>query len=567
VTRRWLPGLALVAVIGWFLYLPLHDILTFPRRISVLSNLETDAAAYDAFARDFAQTWQIPSLPSKHPPGWMVVLAGVYATVGHSYVAGKLVSWVAMIVTVAAAAWIANRVFGRTAAAIAALLCASSPGLRGYVGTLQYEVLTGALFAVFLMLVIRVTEVATRREAIIRAVIAGSVGAALVLTRETFVLVVPIAAWWMWRRTRPSLGPDALRAAIVIVSVAAAPAMVWSAAQTLHYQRLILISEKGPKEFELGNNPLANGTYNEPLVGMGEPAGVAFIRAYPADALRLAGRKVLYMFGVLRDGWNVPHPLAVWVWRATTGMVPFTAIQPLVAGGWLLILCIAAMFLLGRSGIQQWWVLLATGAAILLVHVITIGSYRFAIPLLPLLYVLASGPLAGVAQRTWAALRTPSVAIAAAILLSIAVAAQFQQWPLSVTYAAANLEGINAANQLDEVSRQNARVADAERGERPFALLPDIYLPRGTVRVSARLRVINEESSDSVPVARMVLLPLDGRNPCAADVFAAQLSTSTFADVPMLCELEHDGPATLAVFSRGTADLALDHVRLTWTNR
>ena len=71
------------------------------------------------------------------------MLALVYSVTGPSYVAAKLISWVGLIASVAMCWYLARRVFGETAAALAALLCALSPALRYYVGTVQYEVVTG----------------------------------------------------------------------------------------------------------------------------------------------------------------------------------------------------------------------------------------------------------------------------------------------------------------------------------------------------------------------------------------------------------------------------------------
>jgi 4-amino-4-deoxy-L-arabinose transferase-like glycosyltransferase len=566
--RHILDRTAILVVICWFLSLPLDDILTYPTRLSVLPNLETDAAAYDAFARDLASTGDWSALPAKHPPGWMVVLAGVYHVFGHSYVAGKLVSWIALVVTVGLCGWLAHRVYGRTAAIVAALVCASSPGLRGYVGTLQYEVLTAALFTALLVLTVRAAEAATVRRTIARAALAGVVGGALVLTRETFVLVIPLAAAWLWHRARSAPGhvaPSArgMAAASVLLLVAAGPAVVWSAVQTAQHQRLILISDKAREVFDSGNNPLANGTYNEPLVGIGEPAGMDYIRAHPADALRLAGRRVLYSFGILRDGWNVPHPAAVWIWRATTGAVPLDVIEPVVRGGWLLVVCLIALAMLGRTGLRAWWLLPAAVIAILAVHVATLASYRFAVPLLPVLYVIASGPLARLARALGQASRTPAAAVAFALLAVVTVAAQFRSWPLEVRYNAADLDGIAASNAVDELSGAAVRVADAERGERPVALLPDTYLPRGVVRVAVSLRRTSPDAQDATPVARLTMQPL-GAAGCASDVLAVQVPADRFADVALRCELARDSPVTLAVFSLGQVNLAVESIELQW---
>jgi hypothetical protein len=561
-----LLGRALVGgIVVWGLWLPLSDVLRYPDRLSVVPNLETDAAAYYAFARDFASSWQLSALPSKHPPGWMVLLAGVRVMAGDSYIAGKVVSWAALVLTVSLSAWLARRVYGPTAAAIAAVLCATSPGLRAYVGTLQYEVVTGALFVLLLVLSTRVGDAKTRREAIRRASLAGMAGAALVLTRETFVLVVPIVTWWIWRQLQRTIGREsALVAAIALIVVAASPALVWSAVQTRHHKRLILISEKGPKEFQLGNNPLANGTYNETLVGIAEPSGFAYVRAFPSEALLLAARKVLYFFGVLRDGWNVPHPPAVWIWRTTTGAVPLAVIEPIVRGGWLLVICLIALYMLGREQLRSWCVLPATVAAILIVHVVTLASYRFAIPLLPVLYVIASGPLAAAARAAVPVLRVPIIAVTCVLIVGLAVAAQYQSWPLQTSYDAVDLDGIAAANEVDAVSGLPARVASARMGERPVVLLPDTYLSRGPLTLTVRMRRTNVGPSDATAVARIALRRLDGQLACVEDVSGAQLQADRFAEVVIQCRLVRDGPATLAIYSLGHEDLAISDVSLRW---
>jgi 4-amino-4-deoxy-L-arabinose transferase-like glycosyltransferase len=555
--------IAVTCAAAWFLALPLRDLLAYPERLSVLPNLETDAAAYDAFAQAFAHSGRIADLPSKHPPGWMVLLAAVYATAGHSYVAGKLLSWGALIVAVGLCASLAARLYGRGAAAVAALLCASSPGLRWYVGTLQYEVVTGALFLALLVSATRIVDAAATRV-VRRAAVAGVAGAALVLTRETFVLVIPIVALWIWSRLRRGgQRRYAATAALTLIATAAAPAILWSGAQTIQHQRLILISEKGPKEFQLGNNPLANGSYNEPLVGMGEPAGLAFIRAYPREALTLAGRKLLYLFGVLRDGWNVPHPSAVWIWRASTGALPLSVIEPVARGGWLLIACLVALAVMRREGWRTWWGLPASIAAILAVHVITLGSYRFAVPLLPALYALASGPMHAAVRAILPPTRTLALAVPAALIAGLIIAAQFRTWPLHASYEAAALDGLAARNVVDEVSHRSSRQADAARGIRPIVLLAEQYFPYGTMQVQAHGRRLTE-SAPPTAALRMAMTDLSGTVLCTIDVPAAALQQDRYSPFGMACPLAHDLVGTVAIFSLGTTDIAIDTLSLTW---
>lgn len=576
----------LVMLIGWCLWLSLADIFQYPDRVSVLPNLQADAAAYDAIARDLARTWSLDALPPKHPPGWVTLLAAMYVVSGPSYVAGKLISWTALVVSVVLCGWLANRLYGlprRTAAVarrgsspinaakaapwVAAILCATSPALRAYVGTLQYEVITGTLLLAATALAIHAVDAGTKEALFRRAALAGLVAAVLVLTRETFAVVVPLIAIWTAQRARTTVGRrSAVATAVLIIGVAATPAAAWSAVQSIREGRLITISEKGPMVVELGNNPRANGTYNAPLVGIGQPTGLAFVRQFPQRALVLAGRKVLYFWGVLRDGWNVPRPAAVWIWRATTGLLPLHAIEPVVRGGWLLVVFLLSIWALGRNGLRRWWLFPGVVLVVLAVHVITLASYRFSVPVLPVVYVLVSGPLAALAARLAGRLRSPTVAAASAVLIAIIIAMQFQQWPLQAEYRAVDLDGGQADNAIDPVSGRPARIADRARGTRPVVLLADQYLPAGALTLTVRMRRMHDAMMTDAPAARAELLHLDGKPACQADVPGRQLPADAFGEITLRCRLVADGPATLLLYSLGTVDLSFDTVNLNWTN-
>ena len=217
-------------MIGWALALPLRDVLAYPERISVLPNLQTDALTYHRIASDLSRTWSLEALPPRHPPGWVTLLAALYSVAGPSFIAGKLVSWLALLASVAGCAILARRIWSPApgpdragyarlggepgpdragyarlsgeASWIAAILCASSPALRGYVGTLQYEVVTGAMLLAVLLLTDVTARSQSSRALHLRAVLAGLATGALVLTRETFLIMVPLIALWMAVRAR-----------------------------------------------------------------------------------------------------------------------------------------------------------------------------------------------------------------------------------------------------------------------------------------------------------------------------------------------------------------------------
>jgi hypothetical protein len=398
-----------------------------------------------------------------------------------------------------------------------------------------------------------------------RAVLTGIAAALLILTRETFAVIVPLVALWMGDRLRRTVPTrTAIAAVSIVIAVAMAPAVAWSAVQSMRHHTLITISEKGPIVVELGNNPLANGTYNAPLVGIGQPTGLAFVRAFPGRWCILAWRKAFYFWGVLRDGWNVPRPVAVWLWRVTTGLVPLELFGVFARGGWLLVLFLASLWMLGREGLRRWWSLPVAVLMLMAVHIALLSSHRFAVPVLPVVFVLVSGPLTAGLARLAVTLGTPAVGAATALVAAILVLMQYQSWPLAISRHAVDFDGQAADNVVDPVSQSRVRLAGAKRGERPIVLLTDEYLPRGPLRVEIGMRLASTSPSTAA-VARIALIELDGHVACAREVAGDLLATTRFEIVALPCQLTKDTPATLAVFTLGVADLAVDRIRLTWT--
>jgi 4-amino-4-deoxy-L-arabinose transferase-like glycosyltransferase len=556
---------ALLLAIAYGLSLPLRDVLAYPNRVSVLPNLQTDAEAYYTLGRAIAEQRSLSAFPIRHPPGWIGLLAIAFNIAGVSYVTGKLISWFALIATVAGGAWLARRMYGRTAGWIAAVLIATSPALRGYVGTVQYEVFTGALLLAVMVLAVRTIESVSNRERWRRAVWVGLVGGTLILTRETFAVIVPLVGIWIGRRIHAHVPRrTAVLTAVTVGCIAIAPAAGWSTMQSLRYGALITISEKGPIVIELGHNTRANGTYNAPLVGIGPPTGLAFAMQNPGREVVLSVRKVLYFWGVLRDGWNVPRPAALWLWRATTGLVPFEFFGALARGGWLLGLFLIAIWRLGPEGRAQWWGVPGVVVLLMVVHIITLSSHRFAVPGLPLVFTIVSGPLAVLVSHLRLAFRSRAVVGACALLAAIAVAMQFQSWPLQMRMHAADLDGLLADNVVDSVARRTVRSADAARGVRPVALLTDHFFGRGTIRVTLGARRIAEPPAEGAPAVRVALLNLNGNTVCATDWVAGELVADLFRPIDLTCHLAKDQVATLAVFSLGAVDFALDDVSLVW---
>jgi 4-amino-4-deoxy-L-arabinose transferase-like glycosyltransferase len=551
----------LIAYCAW---VPLQQVLRFPDRLSVLDNLQTDAQTYFELGRLIFEQGGVETMPPRHPPVWPVVVALSFAAGGVSYVTAKLVLWGSFIVLIAGCAWLASRLYGRVAAWAAALVCACSPAMHGYIGTVQYEVFAGALLLATLILAIRTIDATDTAHRVGFAVLTGLVGGILVLTREPFAVVIVLIATWMAQRVWAINRRAAVTTGLTVVMLGAAPGLAWTIVQSVRYGQLITISEKGPIVVDLGHNPLANGTYNAPLVGVGEPTGLTFARQNPGREIVLSVRKVLYFWGVLRDGWNVPRPSAVFFWRATTGLVPYEFFAAFARGGWLLIFFVISLWTLGRAGLLRWWALPATVVAIMAVHVATLSSHRFAVSVLPVVFVLISGPVAYVAMRCVHALRSPTLLGAAIMLASVMTLMQFQSWPLQRQLDGAAMDGLDAANVHDPVAGVMVRFADAARGSRPIALLADEFLPRGTVRVRTYARQTGVAERNDGVAMRISLVGLDGTPACVHQVSPAELSRDRFTPQTMTCELPSDSVATLAIVTTGTIDLAVRDVTLEW---
>lgn len=559
----WLKTCAVLLVVTGGLSLPLVDILTHPDSIAVLPSLQVDATTYDALGDSIAVTGDVRDIPARQPPGFVVLLALLYRGFGHSWLNAKLGLWVALVGSTVLAARLAHRVWGSGAGVIAALLTATSPALRHYVGTIQYEVVAALGLLSLLILSVRVVEASRPPVILAVAACAGLAGGLLALTREVFVGVLPLVCLWIGTRLRSRIGfRKALLSSITFLSIAATPIACWSVAQSRAHGQAIFITDKGLATFALGNNPETSGTYNVDRIV--EPSGLAFFSQMPWAATKLVVRKALYFWGVLRDGWNVPRPAAWWVYRASGGLVPVEIALPLARGGWVWVgVRMGVVALFRRGSLGSWWILPAIVIAVLTAHVITLSSHRFAVPILPIVFVMISGPavtgfyhvLRRMSSQRWHAL-------AAGAAVAVAAGLQWVPLRLNVRYQASSLDAMNEFNRVDPILGQSVRFVEAAGGRRTAMILPDEFLPAGDLRLTISARRGHSQAAADVPVARVTVIARDVA--CAEDIPLGILYEDRFSDVWIPCPLKSEGPATLLVETLGVVELAFENVTLTW---
>jgi hypothetical protein len=499
----------------------------------------------------------------------VATLAIVYRFTGPSFVAAKLFLFAALVAATVLSALVARVVWPRCrlAGPVAAVLTATSPALRHYAGTVQYEVLVAAGAVGVLWLAVRAVHAHTFLQRLQWVGLLGGLGGWLIITRETFVAVVPLVVLWAGMRMAVQ-GPRRTAAALALTSAILAmfPAAAWSLRQSREYGHPIVITDKGPVTFMLGNNASTSGTYDIDVVT--EPSGWAFVREHPGQAAALAWRKAMYFWGVRRDVWNVPRATTVWLARATGGWLPPSVTLPLARGGWLLAAALLGTLVLWRRGLlRAWWVLPAAVSVVWLGHIATLSSHRFAIPMLPIVFVLASGPVTEAVEWLAAWLASVPWRLAGGLsVLAFAIAAQWLVPGPDFTIRAVETDGMNARSAFDDGMRANVRVVDAGRA-RPALVLADTYFGAGAYQLVLSVRRGLEPAALDADVAQVSVFELSGRTACAENVPAGLLEPARFTSVFIPCRVSEDGPVTLTVHTTGRVGLAFHDVAFYATGR
>jgi 4-amino-4-deoxy-L-arabinose transferase-like glycosyltransferase len=195
--------------------------------------LAGDEVEYDVEGRFAAHghlLWSTTPYGDAHPstwkaPGYAVLVGAVYAVVGHHPDAVLVVQALVLAPLSVLATWfLGRRLFGETAASVAAVLVAVYPNAWQYDARLYSEVLSVPLTTALLAVVL---GAAARRRGLGRGdvLLLGVVLGAALLIRPSAVTLVPaiaIGCWW-------ALGARRGTAAVLVVGVVAVALVVpWS---------------------------------------------------------------------------------------------------------------------------------------------------------------------------------------------------------------------------------------------------------------------------------------------------------------------------------------------------
>jgi 4-amino-4-deoxy-L-arabinose transferase-like glycosyltransferase len=381
-------------------------------------NLEIDSGIYRDTAKALAEG-SLLDVPLSHPPGYLWMLAVLYRMTGVSLLAPKIAFCLMIAVLAVGVYLVGRRLLSPAHGVVAGALVSFSPLLSAYAATLQYEI--AASFTLWLAFSFAFAAVnSTGRVRSLVAVVGGIACGYAALTRETSLLAAPVLAGWIYRSCRAHSGDagqsrrlDAILFLLPIVVIVGG----WIVTQYIRTGMLVPISSKGGINFALGNNPSANGTFNLTAIGaIPEMNGLPFILAHPLDALHLVLRRLLYFFGILKDGWNVPHPGGMLLSAISGGVIPLREAVAIVRGIDPALACAGALMLVVRRRDDSSWILVALVLSALLAPLITISSVRFSIPVAPYLALLAAVPLVSVGG---ALLRNWKVCLVSGVVVSV----------------------------------------------------------------------------------------------------------------------------------------------------
>ncbi len=518
-------------------------------------NLGIDTDKYQGAALRILQSGAV-DVPPLQPPGFILFLAFVYKVLGPRVLIPKLLACSMILAMSLGVWWLGRRFAGELEGVIAGLLTVFSPMLRAYAATIQYEVLAAFLFLASVMLILWGAHESSRGWSLLLLSAGAIVGGIAALTRETFSVVFLVLLLYQWARTegnlRRRLGALALTGALFSVTVGA-----WVGWQSWRNGRLIPISEKGPINFVFGNNPNANGTFNQTLKPVLEPSGWEFIRSRPRQAAWLAARKLGYFWGFLKDGWNVPRRSALVLSRLTLGTLPLSWSEALARGAVSVVAVVGMGVVLFTARLRRdLWVLPAAVVVMLAIHIATLSSHRFAVPVLPLVFLLAGTGVAAASRWLTRRVGWRVIGIAVALFAAWSAFALGSPRMSRLELEGEDLDGIQAADVLDSAARNGqARFADRAQGRREMAVLTDEFLPRGPFRLSLFVR-----GSGPGELVEVTMPLAEGGLACRKRLRMG--SGRNYERVVLTGRLEHDAAAKIVVETEAVEDVWLDRLSI-----
>jgi len=361
-----------------------------------------------------------------HPPAYLYFMGVPFAMTG-SLASVQVLQCLVGALLVPALGLIGRSAFGESAGLVAAGLAAFYPELVWFAAHFWAE----TLFTALLWWAIERLVTGDTRASAVAASTAGLLWGLAVLTRETVLYFLPLAAVWLAWRRRGGVKRAALFAGTSLLVV-----MPWTVRNGLVFDAFVPVSTAGALNLWQGNTRLSRQqVYEEYWAVRGRIPQYQHARQRALEAIR--ERQPLWIFEKLRselpEFWAAHAQPIVHIERGAYGTVRRPLALAAVAVVVVPYLAVLVLFVIGLARLPQGRVPLLVVAFLafyVLLHVAAHGYPRYRLPAMPALFLVAAhGAVAWRARPRPAADRTRAIAAAAAALvLALSVAPSLAGW-------------------------------------------------------------------------------------------------------------------------------------------
>jgi 4-amino-4-deoxy-L-arabinose transferase-like glycosyltransferase len=414
-------------------------VLTFAGILVRLAFAALEPATYPVGDETMWLTWGTRILPSPevafsplrlhfifHPPLYLYFLGSVFALFG-TLGAVKVAQAVVGGLLPPALGLLGGRVLGERPGLVAAAVAAFYPELVWFSVHFWSETLfTVLLWWGFERLVAADADASPRAAAA-----AGALLGLAVLTRETVLYFLPLAAVWLaWRRV------GGRRRAAIVLSLAALLVLPWTVRNALVFHAFVPVATAGPMNLWQGNTRLSRQEVYEEywsVHGRIEKYRYSSRRAIES----ILERQPWWIFEKVRDEmpqfWAAHGQPIVHLERDAYGDVPRPVAWAAIAAVLLPYLAVLVLFVVGLAVMplnRGATLLLAFLVFYVLLHVAAHGYPRYRVPVLPVLFLGAGSGWAFLRSRPRTRPERGRLAAAAAVafVLALSVGPSLVTW-------------------------------------------------------------------------------------------------------------------------------------------
>jgi hypothetical protein len=352
-----------------------------------------------------------------HPPVYLYFLGAPFALTG-SLAAVKYLQCVIGALLTPAVGRLGRSAFGERAGLVAAFLAAVYPELVWFAAHFWAE----TLFTVLLWWGIERLVASDEARSSLAALAAGLLWGAAILTRETVLYFVPLAALWLaWRR------PGGLRRAALYAGALLLVVLPWTLRNYLVFDAFVPVSTAGALNLWQGNTRLSREqVYEEYWAVHGRIQKYEHARRRALESI--LERQPLWILEKLRselpEFWAAHAQPIVHVERGAYGPLKRPVALAAVVVVLAPYLAVLALFVLGLAWLPRSRVallVLAFLAFYVLLHVAAHAYPRYRLPAMPAVFVLAAHGVACWSTRPRPGTDRPHALAAVAVGLALAL--------------------------------------------------------------------------------------------------------------------------------------------------